>query len=563
MKKDFLLVLFSSAMLLATPIRAQISVTELADPKPGSQEAWQLVKKPLFVWGSTDVRYSRSQVPTAEKSPALYAWRGERVAAQAVFATPAETEVTLSVSDLRCGKHVISSDCIREYYVGYVMTDYYGNGKDSFLMADRLMEEPTYIVPAQTTRPVWLDIRVPQDAAPGKYTGKVSVSFDGTTLSLPISVNVSKRVLPEPKDWAFHLDLWQNPYAVARYFNVPLWSKEHFDYMRPLMETYAQAGGKVITASIIQHPWNSQTEDPFESMVVKMKHVDGSWSYDYTVFDQWIEFMLSCGITEQIDCYTIVPWGYSFEYVDMASSTLKHVDCKPGEKAYEAIILPFLTDFAKHLRAKGWFDRTCIAMDERPMDQLRAAWDIVRRADPDYRIAGAVNYSPEVVSMMYDISLSYRHANLPAEVVDQRHADNVKTTFYTCCSPDHPNTFTFSPLAESSYLAFHSAALNQDGYLRWAYNSWVKDPCTDSRFRTWHSGDCFLVYPTGSSLRFERLTQGLQDYEKIRILREGASPAKLKKIDAILQPFSSSKYADNEDAAAKVRVAEAALRKLE
>lgn len=326
MKKNFLLVLFSSAMLLATPIRAQISVTELADPKPGSQEAWQLVKKPLFVWGSTDVRYSRSQVPTAEKSPALYAWRGERVAAQAVFATPAETEVTLSVSDLRCGKHVISSDCIREYYVGYVMTDYYGNGKDSFLMADRLMEEPTYIVPAQTTRPVWLDIRVPQDAAPGKYTGKVSVSFDGTTLSLPISVNVSKRVLPEPKDWAFHLDLWQNPYAVARYFNVPLWSKEHFDYMRPLMETYAQAGGKVITASIIQHPWNSQTEDPFESMVVKMKHVDGSWSYDYTVFDQWIEFMLSCGITEQIDCYTIVPWGYSFEYVDMASSTLKHVD---------------------------------------------------------------------------------------------------------------------------------------------------------------------------------------------------------------------------------------------
>ena len=40
------------------------------------------------------------------------------------------------------------------------------------------------------------------------------------------------------------------------------------------------AGQKVITTSIIQHPWNSQTEDPFESMIGKRKAVDGSWSYD-------------------------------------------------------------------------------------------------------------------------------------------------------------------------------------------------------------------------------------------------------------------------------------------
>ena len=59
--------------------------TEPADPKPGPQEAWNLLKKPQFVWGSTDVRYSRSQVQTAGKAPELYAWRGERVCAQAVF----------------------------------------------------------------------------------------------------------------------------------------------------------------------------------------------------------------------------------------------------------------------------------------------------------------------------------------------------------------------------------------------------------------------------------------------------------------------------------------------
>lgn len=557
--------LISLMLFLATGFAALADgIKELPDPYPGPQEAWQKVIKPMFVWGTTDVRYSRSQVPVAEKMPELYAWRGERVSAQAVFATPVEGELSLYVSNLTSGKNVISADCINPYFVGYVLADGIGKHRvDSCLMADRLIAEPTFVVDANTTRPVWLDIRVPKDAVPGTYVGTVSVSFQGTNMSLPIRLKVSQRVLPDPKEWSFHLDLWQNPYSVARYFDVPLWSKEHFDKMRPLMEMYAQAGGKVITASIIQHPWNSQTEDPFESMIVKMKGIDGQWTYDYTVFDRWIEFMMSCGVTEQIDCYTIVPWGYQFEYIDMATSTLQTLACNPGEEAYEAYILPFLTDFARHLKAKGWFSKTCIAMDERPMDQLRAAWDIVRRADPDYRIEGAVNYSPEVVSLMYDISLGYRHVNVPADVAAQRRAEGKRTTFYTCVNPPHPNTFTFSPPAESTFIGWHATALGFDGYLRWAFNSWVPEPCLDSRNPKWFSGDTHLVYPEGSSIRYERLIQGIQDYEKFYILRKEASPAKQKKLDAILLPFAGNDYPDTMDAGPIVRKAEAELRKLE
>ena len=338
--------------------------------------------------------------------------------------------------------------------------------------------------------------------------------------------------------------------------------------MRPLMEQYAAAGGKVITTSIMQHPWKSQTQDPFESMIVKMKHIDGSWSYDYSVFDRWVEFMFSCGVTQQIDCYTIVPWGYTFEYVDMATSTLQHIDCKPGEPAYEAYMHPFLTDFARHLKAKGWFDRTCIAMDERPMDQFKAAFETLKRADPDFRIKGAIDYSPEIsqlLPMMQDISLIHDHAGIPAEVVEQRRANRQFTTFYTCNAPLRPNTFTFSPPAEATWIGLHAAALGFDGYLRWAYNSWVSDPCSDSRFRKWHSGDCYLVYPTCSSIRFERLVQGIQDYEKICLFREEAknSPAMLKLLEIMLEPFKEIKYQPGTDAGKLVREAEAALRVLE
>ena len=59
------------------------------------------------------------------------------------------------------------------------------------------------------------------------------------------------------------------------------------------------------------------------------------------------------------------------------------------------------------------------------------------------------------------------------------------------------------------------------GYLRWAYNNWVKDPLRDSRFRTWPAGDLYQIYPgPRTSIRFEKFIEGIQDFEKIRILRE-------------------------------------------
>lgn len=70
------------------------------------------------------------------------------------------------------------------------------------------------------------------------------------------------------------------------------------------------------------------------------------------------------------------------------------------------------------------------------------------------------------------------------------------------------------------------------------------DPLRDSRFRTWAAGDTYSIYPgPRSSIRFERLVEGLQDCEKIHILREelaakGAN-GKLKKLNAKLSEFTS------------------------
>lgn len=516
----------------------------------------------ILQWGSTDVRYPRKEVPALEKNKKAWktdAWKGERVNAQAVLWADAPLKnVRLKVSDLKCGKNMIPTSAANASFVGYVWTDELNKDRksgcsdrpdkaawDSSLVADVLELRKSLDIEARYTQPLWVNIWVPQNTPEGVYRGTLIVS--GDTFSdkhLPMEINVRKRTLPAPREWAFHLDLWQNPYAVARYYNVPLWSKQHFDIMEPLMRQLANAGQKVITASVMHHPWAGQTEDPFDSMVFRMKKLDGTWVYDYTVFDRWVEFMMSMGIDRQINCYTLVPWALKFDYYDQATNRIRFVEAKPGEAAYEDYWFSFLKDFARHLRQKGWFAKTTIAMDEREKSMMQKAFDLIFRADAGYKVSGAGNYYPEIEPKMYDLCLAYGHA-LPDSVREERRRTGKLSTVYTCCIEAYPNTFTFSEPAEATWLMWHAVAGGYDGYLRWAYNSWTKDPIHDSRFRSWAAGDCYLVYPGSSSIRMERMVEGIQDAEKIRILRkeltESGKTAKLKKLNQVVSGFMPDK----------------------
>lgn len=536
---------------------------ELTDTKPHDSEAvWnQLPAKPQISWGSTDVRYPKLSVPTLKKNTTtqkLKGWKGERVNAQAVVYTKTDlADVRVVVSDLRSGSAVIPASEITASFVRYVMTDELNkDGKgacghrpnkadwDSSMVADLLYKPVLKEITARTTQPVWIGIQIPRDVKAGTYKGTVTVAGDGfADLKLVLEVQVANRVLPEPKAWNYHLDLWQNPYAVARFHEVPLWSEAHFELMRPVMEILARAGQKVITTTIMHKAWNGQTQDHFDSMIGKMKKTDGSWVYDYTLFDKWVEFMMRVGIDRQINCYTLIPWALKFDYYDQATHRVQFVETKPGEPAYEAYWGAFLKDFAAHLRQKGWFERTTIAMDERGMEAMQAAIQVIRKADPAFKISLAGNYHKEIDADLYDYCLAYGQ-NFPEERRAARAQAGQISTVYTCCAEARPNTFTFSPPAEATWIGWHAAAGNFDGYLRWAYNSWTLDPLRDSRFRTWAGGDCYLVYPFGySSIRMERLIEGIQDYEKIHILRkeftEKKATGNLKKLNEVVSLFSA------------------------
>ena len=569
MKKNFLLlgVLSVAAMVACTTTTVE-TFKEAADPTPLTEEAklaWEKADAGLnAAWGTPDLVYSRSEVPqNLTDSYTATGWRGERVAAQILLWTKSDfTGVKCEISDFESDNNTLPASIAEARFVRYTLADKVDvscrcgrpNGHPAILQADMLDNLEAMNIDALTARPVWVTVRIPQDAKAGTYAATVTISHDGWgSIKLPLEVVVVNQELAKPSEWSYHLDFWQHPSAVARAAGVEVWSDEHFEVMRPQMELLAEAGQKVITATLNRDPWRYQCFDDYEAMIYWYRYDNDEWKYDYTIFDKWVEFMMSVGINKQINCYSMLPWGKCIiDYQDMRSDAkdnrLRQINTTPQEPEYEKVWGPFLTDFAKHLKEKGWLNITNMALDERAPEDMDVAAALIDKYAPELGFAMADNHdSYKRYANMRDVCVGQKHSLMSPEEIASRRAKGDVSTFYVCCSTLFPNVFTNSQPFEAELLCVYGIAHDYDGMLRWAYNSWPARPEYDSRFRRWASGDTFMVYPGArSSVRWERLIDGVEFSEKVRTLRAKYA-AKAEALQPIEAKLAELRQADVND----------------
>ena len=524
-----------SSLQAQTPAFELVNYEEMNDPTRDTLADWSPVTQGLhssFV--TIDRRYAKSLVPDIEikKQHAITGWRGERISAQILlWTTEIRPDVTVQVSDFRSSKgRVLSKEVASARFVRYVMTDEFAGGcghrkpEDfaSSLSPDMLDDLPSFDLEAKKVRPVWVTVNIPDDADAGDYLAKIRIESGGVkSEELDLKLTVINVDLPKSKEWTYHLDQWQHPSAVARVQGLELWSDAHFEAMKPVMQMLVDAGQKVITATLNKDPWNVQTYDPYADMIKWSKDSQGTWKYDYSIFDKWVQFMMDLGITKMINCYSIIPWNNEIHYFDVEKNEMVNVVAKPGTPEFEKHWTPFLKDFVLHLKSRGWLEITNIAIDERTKEEVDGALQLLQKVSPELGVSYADNQNTyQRYPNSDDISIAVSH-QFSADDLRDRQARGLTTSFYICCSDGFPNQFTFSDPAESTYLAWYAEAANFDGMLRWAFNSWVENPLLDSRFRTWPAGDTYIVYPNArSSIRYERMLEGLQDYAKIQVVKK-------------------------------------------
>ena len=182
---------------------------------------------------------------------------------------------------------------------------------------DTLAETPPAEVPAHpgagAFQAVWVKAAVPADAAPGDYSGTLTVSAEGLAPTpVPVRLRVHDWKLPDPRDYVTHLGLIQSPESVALFYDVPLWSEAHWKLLERSFRLMGEIGGRQVCIPLITKT-NFGNE---QSMIrwVRKKEVSGvsaqvsadgkkdataapdtrnltpdTYTYDFAAFDRYLD----------------------------------------------------------------------------------------------------------------------------------------------------------------------------------------------------------------------------------------------------------------------------------
>ena len=506
----------------------------------------------------TDTQYTQDRYNEVKEmgtiSKELTAWKNDKAISEiALISKDCKLKnVTLTTENLVSGDNVIDKENVKTTfikstkayngsYLGYGSPDREipaDNGTNRSESSDILYQSTPIDIEFNKLQPVWVDITIPSDAKAGTYQTKITVSADGleNPLEFTYVVNVQDETLNDVSTYkdTFDIELWQYPYSSAEYYGVEPFSQEHLDIMRSGMEIYKSVGGHAITTTISEEAWSGQTYSAndvhYPSMVKWTKQADGSFTYDFTDFDKWVQFNKDLGIGDKIVLYSIAPWHDSFTYWE--NDQLVFEKYSVGSARYNQVWSDFLRELIDHLMDKGWFDESYIGIDERGFSST--AFDLIDSVrnihDKPLKTAGAMDgfvNKHDLALRVYDLNVGDTAADAhPAEfsqLVKDREAKGYKTTLYSC-TEHQPGNFSLSAPVES-YWSIINAGEETAGFLRWAYDAWVADPLNDATHNSFEPGDCFLIYPdekdaenpvSKSSVRLEKMAQGMRDVNKIK-----------------------------------------------
>jgi len=486
------------------------------------------------------VKVFRDAAPPRDPGPAVLveAARNEVVSGQAVFwcARDAKSlKVRAGELVLEGGGGTIPAPRVR--FVGYVLVK---DGREpGYQLRDRpahypesLAEEESVAVPAATAQPVWLTLKVPRDAAPGVYTGRLEAETDvGATAAkaaLAVKVRVHAATLPDERtlqisNWSY---LCSPPVAKAFGVDEP-WSAGHWALLRNAARNMAA------------HRQNVIKLDPLD-LAEFTPGADGGLRVDFTRFDRLVQIFVDEGVVGRIEGADLAtrkpgapgqdnfrsPFVVRIKEVEAGKVVTRLADPEsPEAQAFCAWYLPTLV---AHLRAKNWLDRYIQHVADEPMpEQLqsyRAVAALVRKHVPGVKIVEAIFDAKEDILGDVDIWVP-KTSYWDSGFFGARQKAGEEVWLYTCWDPNGKhdlNRLIEYPLTRTRLLHWLNFVSGTTGYLHWGWDNGLQRYRPDAPHFHWTPGDEWLVYPGKGavldSIRSEAMLEGIQDYELLSLL---------------------------------------------
>lgn len=142
--------------------------------------------------------------------------------------------------------------------------------------------------------PVWLTVKVPEDARPGEYDGTITVAAEHVKpVTVPVILKVNAWKVPGPREFRTFVEVIQSPDSLALYYNVPFWSERHFQLIEKSFRHLATVGNRTVYVPLICHTnlGNSQTMVRWvkEPARPEGSEADGTYTHDFTVMDRYLD----------------------------------------------------------------------------------------------------------------------------------------------------------------------------------------------------------------------------------------------------------------------------------
>ncbi len=418
-------------------------------------------------------------------------------------------------------------------------------------------------LPAGWNQPLWILVHIPREATAGDYRGTLHLLADGWHEDVPISLHIWDFTLPERNhiETAFGF----SPGTAFQYHNVTTEADR-----RRIVDMYLR--------SFSEHrisPYDPVPLDPFH--VRFEADADPPRAVlDFSRFDP--------AMARAVDEFHFT--GIRLPIQGMGGGTF-HDRYEPsinglGEDSakYQAMFADQVRQLEQHLREKGWLEMAYIYWFDEPdpkdYDFVRRGMQRLKQYAPGLR--RMLTEQPEeplfgAADIWCPVTPNYDH-----ELAERRRAAGEHFWWYVCTGPKAPfcTLFIDHPATELRVWLWQTWQRKIDGILVWSSNYWTssaafpdgfQDPYEDPMGyvsgyftpegvkRYWGNGDGRFVYPPlaartpgrhegrpileppVSSIRWEMLREGIEDWEMLYLLRELLQRERDRLSDARRQEF--------------------------
>ena len=363
-----------------------------------------------------------------------------------------------------------------------------------------------------------LDIEVPADAEPGVYRGEVQFQISHHTARVPFALRVHRTAAPT--GMALKAVHWLHPEPENLTTSPPpeWWSERHWQLLERAGRTLRAFGDTAILTPVLgAHP----------TVGVTVRR-DGTYAFDFTRFDRWVETFKRLGY-EEFDGRHVVAWHSTPAFDERTGKAVPLL--RGASFGRDAETTQFLEAFYKelhrHLTEKGWLDAYVQCQLDEPHDEprYRTLASLLRKHLPGVRSKDAINGRPEIYSPLVDIHVFGIVTMVRARlVVERRRADGREIWMYHCCSPypPYPNRHLDEALTGSRLYPWLAYLHGAQGYLFWAANCYRgADPYAASVGPLRAGGYTEVGHPPGDNWMFYKYEDGLRPGLRALAFREG------------------------------------------